>query len=123
LRSIAADWFPLHQESDYSDFNRYALQLRDNSHDGPVLAATKTGLLIFGGAAGQTVTVYDAGGGAREFRSAWFENNGNGAFTAHFLPPAGQTAPLRVAAACWWFKTTTRPRCWAGGWTRERASR
>ncbi len=65
LRPFAGEWLPEHQESNYTDFDRYALQLRDNSHDGPALAATKTGLLIFGGAAGQPVAVYDAGGGAQ----------------------------------------------------------
>lgn len=34
---------------------------------------------------------------AREFRNVWFENEGNGSFTAHFLPAAGQTAPVRAA--------------------------
>lgn len=65
LRPFNAAWFPRHEESNYTDFDRYALQLRDFSHDGPALAATKTGQLIFGGAAGQSVAVYDAGGGAQ----------------------------------------------------------
>ena len=34
---------------------------------------------------------------AREFRSAYLENDGSGHFTPHFLPDAGQTAPLRAA--------------------------
>lgn len=34
---------------------------------------------------------------AREFRTAWFENDGNGNFTPRFLPWPAQTAPVRSA--------------------------
>ncbi|MGB3801786.1 MAG: CRTAC1 family protein [Lewinella sp.] len=65
LQPVILEWLPRHQESYYSDFDRYALKLRDNSHDGPALAVTESGELIVGGAAGQPVTVYDLGGGAQ----------------------------------------------------------
>ncbi|WP_116107978.1 VCBS repeat-containing protein [Lewinella sp. IMCC34191] len=65
LQPVALNWLPRHEESYYTDFDRYALKLRDNSHDGPALAVTESGQLIVGGAAGQPVTVYDLGDGAQ----------------------------------------------------------
>ncbi|PPK85080.1 VCBS repeat protein [Neolewinella xylanilytica] len=59
------DWLPRHEESGYTDFDRYALRLRDNSHGGPAMAVTRSGRLIFGGAAGQAVSVYDMASGAQ----------------------------------------------------------
>ena len=58
LEPAAFDSLPVHRESPYTDFDRFALLLRDNSHDGPCLAVTRTDRLIFGGAAGQAVKVY-----------------------------------------------------------------
>ncbi|MEM1357334.1 MAG: CRTAC1 family protein, partial [Bacteroidota bacterium] len=54
---------PVHQESSYSDFDAYALALRDKSRNGPALAAIDLegdGIdeLVFGGAAGQPVTIW-----------------------------------------------------------------
>ena len=59
LVPAAMDSLPVHRESPYTDFDRFALLLRDNSHDGPCLAVTQTDQLIFGGAAGQAIGVYD----------------------------------------------------------------
>ncbi len=66
LLPVELKWLPRHEESSYSDFDRYALLLRDNSHEGPAMAVTATGKLIFGGATGQAVQVYDLATGAQE---------------------------------------------------------
>jgi len=60
---------PVHQESFYSDFDEYALAVRDNSHDGPAMTALDLdddGMdeLVFGGAAGQPVSVWKQDEGA-----------------------------------------------------------
>ncbi|CAH1002507.1 hypothetical protein LEM8419_03386 [Neolewinella maritima] len=54
---------PTHVESPYSDFDNFALAVRDRSHDGPALAAAdldgdKRSELIVGGAAGEPTTIY-----------------------------------------------------------------
>ncbi len=64
LQPIEVPGLPVHRESDYTDFDRYALALRDNSHAGPALA-TDGRLLFFGGAAGQAVSIYDIQAGTQ----------------------------------------------------------
>ncbi|WP_116125511.1 CRTAC1 family protein [Lewinella sp. IMCC34183] len=56
---------PHHRESVFSDFDRYALALRDRSHDTPALATDRSGRLYFGGAAGQEVSVWDVAAGTQ----------------------------------------------------------
>ncbi len=55
--------FPSHRESPYSDFDNFALAVRDYSHDGPALATADLDgdgheELLVGGSAGQAVTAY-----------------------------------------------------------------
>jgi hypothetical protein len=55
--------YPTHRESPFSDFDSYALAVRDRSHNGPTLATADLDgdgrdELIMGGAAGQPVTIY-----------------------------------------------------------------
>ena len=64
LQPVELLGLPVHQESDYTDFDRYALALRDNSHAGPTLA-TDGRLLFFGGAAGQAVSIHDIRAGTQ----------------------------------------------------------
>ena len=64
LQPVALSGLPAHEESAYTDFDNYALALRDNSHAGPALA-TDGRLLFFGGAAGQAVTIHDIGAGTQ----------------------------------------------------------
>lgn len=57
---------PVHHESAYRDFDRYALALRDHSRAGPAMTTIDlTGdgseLLVFGGAAGQVVSLWERG--------------------------------------------------------------
>ena len=54
---------PYHRESPYSDFDNFALAVRDYSHDGPALTTADLDgdgreELLVGGAAGQAVTAY-----------------------------------------------------------------
>ncbi|WP_420459025.1 VCBS repeat-containing protein [Neolewinella sp.] len=64
LQPVEVPGLPVHRESDYTDFDRYALALRDNSHAGPALA-TDGRLLFFGGAAGQAVSIHDLRAGTQ----------------------------------------------------------
>ncbi|MEM6770039.1 MAG: ASPIC/UnbV domain-containing protein, partial [Bacteroidota bacterium] len=61
---------PVHQESAWSDFNVSALALRDHSRNGPAMTAIDVdgdGIdeLVFGGAAGEPVTLWKQDEGAR----------------------------------------------------------
>ena len=70
LDTVSLPGLPVHAESDYRDFDHYALALRDFSHDGPALAVDDGNRLIFGGAAGEPVRVLDPATGAEIQRLA-----------------------------------------------------
>ena len=65
LTPFSLPGLPVHRESAYQDFDVYALALRDFSHDGPAMVIDDNDRLIFGGAAGQAVTVHDLATGAK----------------------------------------------------------